>query len=67
MQEEYTRMRALEQARHHLAKAQSEVKAAQRFLGPISDSEEERAVVKAAANARTCLEDLLESLRARLW
>jgi hypothetical protein len=67
MQEEYSRTRTLEQARYHLAKAQSEVEAAQRFLGPISDSEEERAVLRAVANARTCLEDSLESLRASLW
>jgi hypothetical protein len=67
MFEEHGRMRSMEQARYHLARAESEVEAAQRFLDPSSSDEEEKAVVRAAVNARTCLGDALETLRARFW
>jgi hypothetical protein len=51
-------------ARHHLARAESEVEAAQRFLDPMSDSEEEVALVRAVANARASISDALETIRA---
>ena len=66
MFEEHGRMRSMEQARYHLARAESELEAAQRFLDP-STSDEEKAVVRAVSNARTCLGDALETIRARLW
>jgi hypothetical protein len=66
---EYDRRRAIamEQARRHLARAESEVEAAQRFLDPAGGSEEEMALVRAVANARTSLGDALETIRARIW
>jgi len=54
----------MERARHHLARAESEVEAAQRFLDPRSDSEEEMALVRAVANARTSISDALETIWA---
>ena len=66
MFEEHGRMRSMEQARYHLARAESELEAAQRFLDP-SSSDEEKALERAVANARTCLEDALETLRAKTW
>jgi hypothetical protein len=65
MQEHYRR-RSMDQARQHLARAESEVEAAQRFLDPRS-SDEEKELERAVANARTCLEDALETLRAKTW
>jgi hypothetical protein len=67
MFEEHGRMRSMEQARYHLARAQSEVEAAQRFLDPSSSDEEEKAVMRAAVNARTYLGDALETIRAVSW
>jgi hypothetical protein len=66
MQEEAEegRRRSMERARFHLARAESEIEAAQRFLDPRSDSEEEKALVRAVANTRTCLGDALETIRA---
>ena len=64
---EYERRRALEQASRHLARANSEVKSAQRLIDPMSDSDEEQALVRAVAGARTLLGDALETIRARLW
>jgi hypothetical protein len=66
MQEHYRR-RSMDQARQHLARAESEVEAAQRFLAPMSAPDEEKALERAVANARTCLGDALETLRARTW
>jgi hypothetical protein len=57
----------MERARFHLARAESEIEAAQRFLEPRSDSEEEKALVLATANTRTCLGDALETIRAVSW
>jgi len=57
----------MDQARQHLARAESEVEAAQRFLAPMSAPDEEKALERAVANARTCLGDALETLRARTW
>jgi hypothetical protein len=64
MQGEHDRGRSMERARHHLARAESEVEAAQRFLDPRSDSEEEMALVRAVANARTSISDALETIWA---
>jgi hypothetical protein len=67
MQEVEGRRRSMERARFHLARAESEIEAAQRFLEPRSDSEEEKALVRAVANTRTCLGDALETIRAVSW
>lgn len=65
MLEEHDRWRSIQQARRHLARAESEVEAAQRFLDPRSDSEEAMALMRAVANARTSLGDALDTIRAR--
>jgi hypothetical protein len=67
MQNERDRERSVERARFHLARAESEVQAAQRLLDPRSTSEEEMALVRAVANARTCLGDAQETIRAVSW
>ena len=64
MLEEHDRRRSLEHARHHLARAASEVEAAQRFLNPASSSDEDKALVRAVAEARTLLGDALDTIRA---
>jgi hypothetical protein len=64
MQGSHDRMRALEQASRHLARAESEARAAQRFLDSTSSSEEEQALVRAVAGARTMLADAIETIRA---
>jgi hypothetical protein len=38
-----------------------------RFLDPRTDDEDEMALVRAVANARTSVGDALETIRARLW
>ena len=53
--------------REHLARADSELEAALRFLDPRTDDEFERDVVRAVGNARTSVSDALETIRARLW
>ena len=58
--------RSLEQTRAHLARANSELEAALRFLDPRTDDEDEMALVRAVANARTSVGDALETIRARL-
>jgi hypothetical protein len=65
MIEEHYRRRSIQQARRHLARAESEVEAAQRFLDPRSDSDEEMALIRAVANARTSLGDALATIQAR--
>jgi hypothetical protein len=57
----------MEQVRTHLARADSELQAAQRFLDPKTDDEFEMDLVRAMANARTLVGDALETIRARLW
>ena len=47
--------------RAHLARADSELEAAQRLLDPRTDDEFEMAVVRAVANARTLVGDALET------
>jgi hypothetical protein len=65
MLEEHHHWRSIQQARRHLARAESDVEAAQRFLDPRSASEEEMALIRAVANARTSLGDALDTIRAR--
>jgi hypothetical protein len=64
--DEYRIKRSMEQARHRLARAESELQAAQRHLDPKADDEFERDVVRAVGNARTSVGDALETIRARL-
>ena len=64
--DEEAKRRSMEQVRAHLARADSELEAAQRLLHPRTDDEFEIAVVRAVANARTLVGDVLETIRARL-
>ncbi len=57
---------AMEHMRAHLARADSELEAALRFLDPKSDDEAEIDLVRAVANARTSVGDALETIRASL-
>jgi hypothetical protein len=54
---------SVEQMRAHLARAERELQAAQRFLNPNTTDEAELDVVRAVANARTSVGDALETLR----
>jgi hypothetical protein len=65
--DEHSIKRSMEQARRHLARAESELQAAQRRLDPKTDDEFERDLVRAVGNARTSVGDALEPIRARLW
>jgi len=56
----------MEQMSAHLARADSELEAALRFLDPRTDDEAEINLVRAVANARTSVGDALETIRARL-
>jgi hypothetical protein len=56
----------MEQMRAHLARADSELEAALRFLDPKSADEVEKDLVRAVANARTSVGDALETIRASL-
>jgi hypothetical protein len=49
--------------RAHLARAESELEATQRFLDPKTGDEAELDVVRAVANAKLCVGDTLETLR----
>ncbi len=57
---------AMEHIRAHLARADSELEATQRFLDPKTDDEAEIDLVRAVANARTSVGDALETIRMRL-
>jgi hypothetical protein len=57
---------AMEQLGAHLARADSELEAALRFVDPKSNDEAEKDLVRAVANARTSVGDALETIRARL-
>ena len=57
---------AMENMRAHLARADSELEAAIRFLDPKSEDEAEIDLVRAVANARTSVGDALETIRVRL-
>jgi hypothetical protein len=54
---------SMEQMRAHLARAESELEAAQRFLDPRTTDEAELDVVRAVANARLSVSDALETVR----
>jgi hypothetical protein len=56
----------LEWLREHPARADGELEAAQRFLYPPTRDEDEVALVKAIADARTLIGDALETTRWRL-
>jgi hypothetical protein len=60
---EHERRRGMERARAHLARAESELEAAQRFLDPRTDDESEMDLVRAIANARMSVGDALETVR----
>jgi hypothetical protein len=55
----------LERMREHLARADSELEAAQHFLDPETRDEDELAFVRAISNARTLVGDALETVRWR--
>jgi hypothetical protein len=61
---EYDRRMSLERMKAHLARAESELEAAQRFLDPRTDEEAEMDLVRAVANARTSVADALETIRS---
>jgi hypothetical protein len=56
----------LERLREHLARADGELEAAQRFLDPGTHDEDEMALVKAITDARMLVGDALETTRWRL-
>jgi glutathione S-transferase len=64
--DEKAKRRSMEQVRAHLARADSELEAAQRFLHPWTD-EFEIAVVRAVANSRSLVGDAPETIGARIW
>jgi hypothetical protein len=55
-----------ERARAHLARAQSELEAAQRFVDPGGGGETDLALARALANARANVADAMESVRMTL-
>ncbi len=59
---EHHRRMAMEHMRAHLARAESELEAAQRFMDPKAGSEAELDVVRAVANARLSVGDALETV-----
>ena len=63
---EYHDRHTMERMREHLARADSELEAAQHFLAPESAEGAEMDLVRAVANARVALGDALETVRVRL-
>jgi hypothetical protein len=63
--EEQGRRMAMEQMRAHLARADSEMEAALRFVDPKTKDEAEIDLVRAVASARTSVGDALETIRVR--
>ena len=57
------RRATLERMRTHLARAESELEATQRFLDPRTGDEAELDVVRAVANARLSVGDALETVK----
>jgi hypothetical protein len=55
-----------ERMREHLARADTELAAAQRFLDPRTRDTDEMALVRAIADARTLVGDALETARWRI-
>ena len=66
MAEQQGRRMAMEHMRAHLARADSELEAALRFLDPKSTDETEIALARATANSRTSVGDALETIRVWL-
>jgi hypothetical protein len=64
--DEHGRRMAMEHMRAHIARADSELEATQRFLDPKTDDEAEIDLLRAVANARISVGDALETIRARL-
>jgi hypothetical protein len=62
---EHRHRMTLERMREHLARADSELQAAQHFLDPEKRDADEMALVRAIANARTLVSDALETVRWR--
>ncbi len=60
---EHHRRTTLERMWAHLARAESELEATQRFLDPKTRDEAELDVVRAVANAKLSVGDALETLR----
>jgi hypothetical protein len=60
---EHYHRQSIEQMRAHLARAESELQAAQRFVDPNTSDEAELDVARALANARVSVGDALETLR----
>ena len=58
---EHRHRMTLERLGEHLARADDELEAAQRFLDPGTRDEDEVALVKAVADARTLVGDALET------
>ncbi len=63
---EYHDRHTMERMREHLARADSELEAAQHFLAPDSAEGAEIDLVRAVTNARVTLGDALETVRLRL-
>ena len=63
---EHRHRMTLERMQEHLARADSELEAAQHFLDSESRDEDEMAFVIAITNARTLVSDALETARWRL-
>ena len=63
---EHRHRMTLERLREHLARADGELEAAQRFLDPRTRDEDEAALVRAVADARTLVGDALETAWWRL-
>jgi hypothetical protein len=64
---EYRHGTTLERLREHLIRADGELEATQRFLGPGTPDEDEVALVRVVADARrTLVGDALETARWRL-
>ena len=57
---------AAERARAHLARAESELEAAQHFVDPGGGGESELALARAIANARASVADAMETVRMTL-
>lgn len=60
---EHHRRTTLERMRAHLARAESELEATQRFLDPKTRDEAELDVVRAVANARLSVGGALETVK----
>ena len=58
--------RGTEWAGAHLARAHSELEAAQRFVEPVGGGETDLALARALANARASVADAMETVRTTL-